>query len=166
MIVGFVLGVAALAFVIYRQVVPRKVSSSSFRIVAIFAIIGVVEAVQYFRGNGNHVDGVTYAALGGSLVLAAGFGAIRAFTVKLWTQDGETWQKGTWITGALWILALAAHLGYDYLVAPGHGTKSVGDATALLYVAVSLLIQRLIVQYRAGKMDLAGPSPGLATPSA
>jgi hypothetical protein len=165
MIVGVLLGVAALAFVIYRQVIPRKVSSSALRIIAIFAIIGIVETVQYFRATGNHVDGVTYAALGGSLVLAAAFGAARAFTVKLWAQDGQTWQKGTWLTGVLWILALAAHLGYDYLVAPGHGGKSVGDATALLYVAASLAIQRVIVQYRVRKLDLPGPSAGLVNPA-
>jgi hypothetical protein len=163
MIAGIFLSLFAMSFVIYRQVVPRKVSSSSFRIVAIFAIIGVVEAVQYFRGN--HPDAVTYAALGGSLVLAAGFGAMRAFTVKLWTQEGQTWQQGSWVTAVLWIIALAAHLGYDYLVAPGHGVKSVGDATALLYVAASLLVQRLVVQYRARKLDLAGPPAGLATPA-
>jgi hypothetical protein len=51
MAVGFVLAAVALTLVIYRQVVPRRVSSSSFRIVAIFAIIGIAEAVQYFRGS-------------------------------------------------------------------------------------------------------------------
>ena len=62
---------------------------------------------------------MTYAALLGSLALAAGFGILRAVTVRIWLQDGRPWSRGNWITAALWIVALAVHLGYDALVA-GH----------------------------------------------
>jgi hypothetical protein len=147
-----ILGVVVLALLIYRQLIARPVTARGLQIVVILALIGLFQTVGYF--DSNHSSDGTYAALGGSLVLAAIFGALRASTVRLWMQDGQTWQKGNWLTGVLWALALAAHLGYDALVARGHGhgTPSVGDATVVLYLAVSLGIQRLIVQQRANRM--------------
>ena len=62
-----------------------------------------------------------------------------------------------WITAALWIVAPAVHLGYDALVA-GHGRDNVGAATIVLYLAVSLAIQRVIVRLRAQR--LGGPAGG------
>jgi hypothetical protein len=155
-----VLGVVVLALLIYRQVVPRPVTTRGLQIVGILAIIGVLQTVQYF--DKYHSSDGTYAALGGSLVLAAIFGALRSATVRLWIQDGQPWQKGNWVTGALWVVALAAHLGYDALVARGHGhgAPSVGDATVVLYLAVSLGIQRLIVQQRANRVLPGGGAPG------
>jgi hypothetical protein len=54
----------------------------------------------------------------------------------VWRENGQLLRKGTWLTAVLWILSLAAHLGYDELVA-GHITGknggNVGDATVLLY---------------------------------
>ncbi|HWF82892.1 MAG TPA: hypothetical protein VN695_20125 [Streptosporangiaceae bacterium] len=159
MLVGILIGVAALALVIGRQLSERPVNSTGPRIVAVLGIIGLAEAAQYLRTN--HSGAVTYAALVGSLVLAAAFGAVRAATVRVWIKDGIAWSKGNWLTAALWIIALAAHLGYDYLVAPGHGGRSVGASTALLYVAVSLGIQRAVVQFRVRRLQPGLSSGGL-----
>jgi hypothetical protein len=158
-VTDIVLGVVILALLIYRQVVARPVRARGLQIVAILAVIGVLQTVQYF--DKYHSSDGTYAALGGSLVLAAIFGALRSATVRLWVQDGQPWQQGNWVTGALWVVALAAHLGYDALVARGHGhgVPSVGDATLVLYLAVSLGIQRVIVQQRANRLQ-----PGFLTP--
>ncbi len=156
-----VLGVVVLALLIYRQVVARPVGARGLQLVGILGIIGVLQTVGYFDKY-HSAEGI-YAALGGSLVLAAIFGALRSATVRLWIQDGRAWQKGNWLTGALWVVALAAHLGYDALVARGnaHGSPSVGDATVVLYLAVSLGIQRVIVQQRASRM-LAGGGGAVA----
>jgi hypothetical protein len=159
-----VLGVVVLALLIYRQVVARPVTTRGLQIVGILAIIGVLQTVQYF--DKYHSSDGTYAALGGSLVLAAIFGALRSATVRIWIQDGQAWQKGNWVTGALWVVALAAHLGYDALVARGHGhgAPSVGDATVVLYLAVSLGIQRVIIQQRANRVLPGGGAPGPGAP--
>lgn len=162
MLTGIFIGVAALALVIWRQLYARPVNNTGLRVVAILAVLGLIEAVQYLRAShSGHSGAETYAALAGSLVLAAAFGAVRAATVRVWVKDGMAWSKGNWLTAGLWIVALAAHLGYDYLVAPGHGDKSVGAATALLYVAVSLGVQRLVVQYRARRLAPDLSSGGL-----
>jgi hypothetical protein len=91
-------------------------------------------------------------------VLATVFGALRAATVRLWLQDRQAWSKGNWLTASLWVAARAAHLGYDALVAHGHGDSNVGAATVILYLAVSLGIQRVIVQQRANRLQPGGPA--------
>jgi hypothetical protein len=115
----------------------------------------VVELVQFLR-HGHHGAGVA-VALAGSLVIAAVFGAIRAATTHVWVDGGQAWRQGNWLTAALWIVSLGAHLGYDYLV-DGKGSQAgVGSASLLLYLGVTVLIQRLILQARAQR--IAGASP-------
>jgi hypothetical protein len=160
--IEIVLGVVVLGLIIYRQVVARPINAGGMRLIVILGIIGVVETVQYLQKY--HGGPGTYAALGGSLVLAAVFGVLRAGTTRLWSQDGQVWTKGNWLTGLLWIVALGAHLGYDALVAHGHQSGGgVGTATVVLYLAVSLGVQRLVAQLRATRMGLApvgSPGPG------
>lgn len=155
--VDLVLGVAFLALLIYRQLRVRPVSASAMRLAAILAVVGLIEAFQFLQKD--HADAATYAALGGSLVLAAGFGALRAATVRIWIADGQAWSKGNWLTAVLWIIAVAAHLGYDAIVASSHGKGDVGTATVLLYLAVSLGVQRLVVQQRATRVLPGGATP-------
>jgi hypothetical protein len=31
-------------------------------------------------------------------------------------QEGQAWVQGNLLTAALWVIALGAHLGYDYLI--------------------------------------------------
>jgi len=152
-------GVAVLALLIYRQLSARPVSASALRLIAILAIIGVLQTIQFL--NKNHAHPLTYAAIGGSLVLAAIFGALRASTVRIWLQDNQAWSQGNWLTAALWIASLAAHLGYDLLVVHGPGAKGLGTATIVLYLAVSLGFQRVLVLQRApkhGRPHRGGPA--------
>lgn len=87
-------------------------------------------------------------------------GAVRALTVRVWRQDGQLLRKGTWITAALWVISFAAHLGYDYLVAghvaAGKNGSNVGDATILLYLVVTLAVQRYVLMTRAARQEAAG----------
>jgi hypothetical protein len=155
-----VIGVAVLALLIYRQFRTRPVSASGLRLAAIIGVIGLIETAEFVQKH--HAGALTYTALAGSLVLAAGFGVLRAATVRIWLQDGQPWSRGSWLTGSLWVVALAAHLGYDAVVA-GHSTGNVGAATIVLYLAVSLGIQRLVVHQRAQRLQsgagTAGTSP-------
>jgi hypothetical protein len=58
----------------------------------------------------------------------------------------------------LWVAAVAAHLGYDALVAHGHGDRGPGSATVVLYLAISPGFQRVIVQQRARRLQPGGPA--------
>jgi len=145
-----VIGVAVLGLLIYRQLRSRPVRGNQ-RIVLILVVVGVIETAQYLQKY--HAGSAAVVALVGSLILAAVFGAARAATVKIWLQDGQAWVKGNLLTAALWIVALAAHLGYDYLIGQHKGIGDLGDATVLLYLAVSLAVQRAIVSARAQRLD-------------
>ena len=155
-----VIGVAVLGLLIYRQLIARPVRGNQ-RIVLILVIVGLIETVQYLQKL--HAGSVAVVALVGSLILAAVFGAARAATVKIWLQDGQAWAKGNLLTAALWIVALAAHLGYDYLIGQHKDIGDLGDATVLLYLAVSLAVQRVIVSARAQRLNpvsVGGMGPG------
>jgi len=60
------------------------------------------------------------------------------------------------------LVALAAHYGYDDLVA-GHITgkngTSVGNATVLLYLVISLTVQQFVLLRRVARQDAAGEVP-------
>jgi hypothetical protein len=139
--------------VLYRQMQPRLVRDN-VRLPVILGVIGAVELVQYLD---KHHGSKTFLALGGSLVLAAVFGAARAATTHVWIEGGQAWRKGNWITLVLWVASLAVHLGYDYLV-DGKGPQSgLGSASLLLYFGVTLLIQGLILAARASRLPGAPP---------
>jgi len=151
--VDILIGLAVLGLILYRQLQVRPVRDN-IRLPLILGIIGVVELAQYLqhRPHGPSV----IAALAGSLVIAAAFGAIRAATVRVWLDGGQAWRQGNWLTAVLWIVSLAAHLGYDYFV-DGKGQQAgLGSASLLLYFGVTFTIQRFIVQARAQRIA-AGP---------
>ncbi|MGH3156365.1 MAG: hypothetical protein ACRDNF_07320, partial [Streptosporangiaceae bacterium] len=77
---------------------------------------------------------------------------VRAMFTKVWIQDGRPWRKGGVIGAALWVVTLAVHLGYDQLV---YKHSQLGNATILLYLAVSLVVQGLILEARAQRLPAA-----------
>jgi hypothetical protein len=153
-----VIGLAVLALLVYRNLMPRPVRQANQRLYLILGVIGAVETVQYM--NTHHGGTAAVAALLGSLVLAAGFGAIRAVTVRVWIKDGQPWSQGNWLTAGLWIVALGAHLGYDALLSSHKDISGIGSATVLLYLVVSLLVQWFIVSARAARLNPAGATVG------
>lgn len=154
LVVDILLGLAVLALIIYRQLRSQPVNASALRLIAILLIIGLIQTVQFL--NKYHAHPLTYAAIVGSLVLAGIFGALRASTVRLWLQDGAAWSKGDWLTAVLWIASLVAHLGYDFVVWRGPGVRGLGTATIVLYLAVTLGFQRILVLQRARRLQLGG----------
>ncbi len=151
-LLSLVVGVAVLGLLIYRNLVARPVRQANPRLYLILGILGIVETVEFIQKN--HVDAtIAVTALAGSLVLAAAFGAIRAITVRVWMKDGQSWSQGNVLTAVLWIVALGAHLGYDALIGHAKGVGDIGSATVLLYLVVSLAVQRFIIVARAAKLD-------------
>jgi len=151
-IVSILVGVAVAALLVVRQLRAQPVNTN-FRLPLILGIIGLIEVTNYLQKG--HGGTKVIAALAGSLVLAAVLGAARAATVHLWMRDGQPWRKGTWLTGVLWVLSLAAHFGLDYLLDPHSPNGGVGGASILLYLAITYTIQRLIVQARAQRIPAA-----------
>ena len=151
---NLVIGILVLGLVIYRQLIPRRVKSN-MRIVLILAVIGLIETGQYLHGR--HLDATLIAEILGSLVLAAVFGLARASTVRLFYKDGQWWTRGSWVTAILWVASVAAHLGFDYLVG-GPGAGAFGNATVLIYLAVTYGVQRMVVIARSQRMAIPSQS--------
>lgn len=147
------IGIVVLGLLIYRQMVARRVSASSLRLTLILGVIGIVEAADFL--SKHHGGAVTVAALAGSAVLAIVFGALRAATVRVWIKEGAAWTQGSWVTALLWVAAVAAHLGYDALLDHHKGTSGLGSATIVLYLAITLAVQRGLVLVRARRLDPA-----------
>ncbi len=145
-----VVGVLVLGLLVYRQLRARPLRANS-RLLLILVVIGAIETYTYFE-NGKHSASVAVVALVGSLVLATVFGAVRAFTVRIWQQDGQPWVQGNLLTAALWVMALAAHLGFDFLVGQHKDIGDIGNATVVLYLVASLGVQRAVMTYRAQRM--------------
>jgi len=165
--VSILLDLAALVWLLSRQVRTRLLKES-YKVPVILGIIGLLEFGAFMMGGGQQFasflkgqrplatipDGrIVIAAVAGSLILAAITGALRAPTVRLWRQDGQVWRRGTWLTVVLWIVSIGAHLGYDALIARGTGKADIGDATMLLFFAVSLTVQRWMLTSRARRIS-------------
>jgi hypothetical protein len=159
-VVSLVIGLAVLALVLSRQLMTRRLAES-YRLSVILFVVGAVEFAGFLKGHPGDPGGIV-EAVAGSLVLAGLFGVARAVTVQVWRQGGLLMRKGTWLTGVLWVVAVAAHYGYDDLVA-GHLTgkngSSVGNATVLLYLAISLTVQQFVLLARVKRQDAAGQVP-------
>jgi hypothetical protein len=144
---NLLIGVVALGFILYRQLRARP-AKTDVRLPLILAVIGIIQLSQYLHGHG-HDPAAVFSSLTGSLLLAAAFGGVRAATVHVWLDGDQVWRRGNWLTALLWIVSLAVHLGYDYLVGGRGAEAGLGNATLLLYFAVTYTIQRFIIQARA-----------------
>jgi hypothetical protein len=158
-VTSLVIGLAVLVLLLSRQLMVRRLTES-YRLSVILLVIGVVEFAGFLKGHPGDPGGLLAAVAG--LILAGLFGVARAVTVRVWRQNGQLMRQGTWLTAVLWILAVAAHYGYDALVA-GHLTgkngSSVGNATILLYLVISLTVQQFVLRTRVARQDAAGEVP-------
>jgi hypothetical protein len=151
---SLVIGIAVLALLIVRQMSTRRLRDN-YRISIILGVIGLIEFVNFLK-NQSTGDTRIVEAVAGSLVLAAVMGVLRAMTVRIWRQDGQLLIRGTWLTALLWVIAVAAHLGYDDLVVGGKNGETIGNATILLYLVVSLTVQRFVMLTRAQRLEVTG----------
>lgn len=135
-------------FVIDRQLRPRKIKASQ-RPLLVLVLIGVYFTLQAIDNHELSLNLVTIAGTLTSLVvLAIGFGILRAMSCQVWYQAGIAYRKATWLTILLWLLMILLHGTIDYL------TKS-GSATMFLYLALTLCTQRLVLQARSRKLKIA-----------
>jgi hypothetical protein len=144
------IGVLVLAFILVRQVQKRSVREDRPILPLILLVIGVIELVDFVDAHPVHGTGI--AMLGASLVVAAGFGAIRAYTVRLWREDGTLYRQGNWLTIVLWLVAIGVHFGADVLIDHSGSAKGLATAALTLYLAVSFGVQRFVVRARAASM--------------
>lgn len=152
--VSIVIGILALLFVLARQLQKRPVREDrGMRFMLILAVVGLYEIGTYLAHHSAHATAIGIVA--GSLVVAAVFGAIRAYTVRLWREDGVLYRQGNALTLLLWLVAIGAHFGLDILVDHSGGGSGLASSALVLYIAVSLGVQRLVVGRRATRLPIA-----------
>jgi hypothetical protein len=148
-----VIGLAVIGWLLYRQLTPRLVKTDGGgRMLLILAVVGIVQLAQFVQTSG-WVGGFGIGLLVVSLVLAAVFATVRAYSVRIWlAADGAWWRRGNALTLVLWLLSIGSHFGVDVLAVklagPGSDVQGIGDASLVLYIAVSLGLQNLLVARR------------------
>ncbi len=107
----------------------------------VLVVLGAVNLSSFARATPLSDGQIAWIA--GMLALdAVGLGAVRALTVRVWTDDqGRAWRQGTWWTMSLWVVGVAAHVFAE-------GASDVGSASTLLYLGITLAAQRLVLGAR------------------
>ena len=137
--------------ILFRQVQKRSVREDSRPILLlVLLVVGIVELVQFVQGHPVNATGITM--LLASLVAAGVFGAVRAYTVRLWRENGTLYRQGNLVTVLLWLVAIGVHFGADVLIDHSGSAKGLSSVSLMLYIAVSFGVQRFVVQARAAAM--------------
>ena len=155
-IANIVIAIAIVALLVFRQLQVRPVKEDRpYLIVLILGVIGLIEIEQYI--NGKNIPVNAYLILGTGLVLAAVFGYLRALATRVWRKDdGVAFRQGNAITVVLWIIGIALHIGSDLILrntAPEFDT--LGSVSLLLYLAITLAVQRWVVLGKAARLSVS-----------
>ncbi|MDQ4502787.1 hypothetical protein [Sinomonas sp. ASV322] len=156
---NIVLAVAVLAWAIVRQFQTRQIGSLRARTFLILGVIGVWQLAQLADSRGvTPVEALTLAV---SLGLAAVFGWLRGRAAAVWIQQGVAYRRGGWPALGLWMAAIATHIAIDVIGSMLEGLRGpspVSSASIMLYIAVTLGIQGLVVARRAAALaDVTAP---------
>ncbi|GLW06861.1 hypothetical protein Misp01_19910 [Microtetraspora sp. NBRC 13810] len=142
---NIVLVLAAVVFVLYRQMRVRTVNAPGMRVVALAMIaIGLT--------SGGVIDpahvALSVVLLAVECVAAVGFGAVRAATIRIWRDEaGVLWSQGTAWTLAGWAGSFLTRLA---LLGVAHVLGLVTAPTSiLLFVGMTIGAQALLVARRA-----------------
>lgn len=134
------ISVAVLAWLLYRQRMPRPLTTR-LTLPLVLVVVGVL--IMRIGANGHRITAGQVLAL---LVVLAGdavlLGILRAYTVRLWATPEGFSRQGSWLTIGLWIVGFGAHFAVDI-------AAHLGGATTLLYLGVTWIAQRLVLQHRA-----------------
>lgn len=142
---NLVLGAWLLFVVIKRQLAPKVIrfKMEFFVLVILLGAASIGDAFTKQHLQITTQQAVIFGAL--SLVSAVAFAALRAWSYRFWVNDdGLVMRQGNWLTLVWWVVSIAGHLGVDRL-----WTGS--SATLLLYLGVTLLVQRGCVWWLASR---------------
>lgn len=140
---NLVLGAILLIGIVRRQLEPRTIRFK-LKFYLILIILGIASINDAFTHH--HLSITPTQALlfsGASLLSAVVFAGLRAWSYHFWLNDtGLVMRQGNWLTVLFWIMGVGGHLLTERL-----WTGSA--ATLLLYLGITLLIQRGGVWWRA-----------------
>jgi hypothetical protein len=124
------------------------------RLMLILGAIGVYQFARYVSEGGT-VGAIGIGALVLSLAIGAGLSAARAATVHVWWTEAGWMRKGNALTLVLWLVSIGSHVLIDWggsRLAPAGHIGDLGNATIVLYLAVVLGLQNLLLTRRVGTL--------------
>ena len=157
---SYLVGIPVLIFVLLGQSralpVPRVYRP---RLPLVLGVIGLFASAS-FAGD-HHITAAAWAWLLGTLAVgAAGLGALRGVTMRVWPSNGWVMRLGTGLTMALWLVTLLALFVADAGGSNAGATGLVG-ASFLVYLGLTLAVQSFVVSRRARPLwAQLGPDAG------
>ncbi len=160
---NILVGLVVVGFLLYRQLTTTSLRTDRGpRAMIILGAVGLYQVVA-FAQHGGRIAPVVVGAMMVSLVLAAVLSVARTFTVKLWRTDAGWMRRGTPLTLVLWLVSIGSHLGIDalgaHLAPAGQNAGGLGQATLLLYLAVSIGLQNVLLTKRVAQLEQGSHSP-------
>jgi hypothetical protein len=142
-------GLAIAVFIIVRQFTPRRLTLGW--LVLVPTALGLYGLTAL-----GPLTQTALLLLGINSGLAAGMGALRGGTMRLWLgPEGDMYTRGTLLTMLFWLLTIGFRLGV-YALERSTGALTLGSGTELMIpVAVTLGVQNLVVYLRGQRLDLA-----------
>lgn len=150
------IAVLVVGWLLARQLQVKQVSADEpYRKMLILGVIGIVQIASFDK---NHaIAASSWAVLGLSLVSALAFGLLRGSQVHVWVDEGVSLRQGNLITCVLWLVGIAIHISIDGAGQAIAGTPDgFGSATIVLYLAVTLGVQQLVIAERANRLQPTG----------
>ena len=161
---ALIIGVVAVAFILYRQLRERPVRENPAKLVVILAAIGAAQTASYLSVHRVVPVGEVVAVVVGFDVAAlVATPQARSMRVYRRASDGVMVRSGTPVTAAWWIVAISAHAAIGSLiplVVDGRAGSPFGgleQPTLLIYLAVTLGVQGFITAARARRHDRRSP---------
>ncbi|MCA6091147.1 hypothetical protein LE181_03045 [Streptomyces sp. SCA3-4] len=148
-----VVAVVVVALVVRRQLRTRRVRRAGSLIAPM--ILGVLGTLGLAFGiasvlKHHALTTLPVVLLAASLAVAAGFGAARARTVRVWHgPGGDVLRKGTAATTGWWLASVGAHGALGLWIDHAAGAGMLGTASLYAYLAIGLATQNLLLRGRA-----------------
>jgi hypothetical protein len=96
---------------------------------------------------------VALGFFGLGLLLAVGMGLVRAATMRVWHTDAGWMSKGGALTVVTWLATIAVRVAVMLVAVRAGASEGAGEI--MLFVALTLATQNLVIAKRAGLLDRA-----------
>ncbi|MEV6674250.1 hypothetical protein [Streptomyces sp. NPDC051162] len=153
---ALVAAVLVVGLVIRQQLRTRPVRRHGSLITpAVFGVLGLAGLAFGILSvtKDGPLTALPVVLLVASLAVAAGLGAARSRTVRVWRgHEGEVLRKGTAATTGLWLVSVGVHFGLGLWIDHAAGAGVLGAASLYAYLAIGLGTQNLLVRGRAAAL--------------
>lgn len=137
------------AWTITMQVIRKSVSVKRLVLLPVgFTVLALVSDHGWAQRLHTPVA-LGFFAFG--LLLAVAMGLVRAATITVWRAESGWMSKGGWLTVVTWLATIAVRVAVALLAMKFGAAEGAGEI--ILFVAVTIATQNLIIAKRAGLLN-------------